>query len=125
MHLPAEREGVIGVGGGGGGEEVAAGGGEAGVAAAVAAERGGAGEREREGGADVLLQVREQGRRGRRHLRQPGQGRLRPRRRRAGEPAQLLLLLLVLPPRVVLGVFKTSRRFLIEICSMGNELMNT
>lgn len=66
---------------------VAAGGGEAGVAAAVAAERGGAGEREREGGADVLLQVREQGRRGRRHLRQPGQGRLRPRRRRAGEPA--------------------------------------
>uniref|UniRef100_A0A0E0I1I3 Uncharacterized protein n=1 Tax=Oryza nivara TaxID=4536 RepID=A0A0E0I1I3_ORYNI len=82
VHLPAEREGVGG-GAGGGGEEVAAGGGEAGVAAAVAAERGGAGEREREGGADVLLQVREQGRRGRRHLRQPGQGRLRPRRRRA------------------------------------------
>jgi hypothetical protein len=98
VHYPAERQGGDveeddATGCGAGAEDAAAGGrgAAAGVAAAVAAERGGAGERERAGGAHVLVQVWEQGRRGRRHLRQPGQGRLRPRRRRAGQPVFLLL----------------------------------
>lgn len=103
VHLPAQHggfeEGVAAGGGAGerprsrGAEDAAGGRGAAGpgVAPAVAAEPRGAGERERAGGSHVLVQVREQGRRGRRHLRQPGQGRLRPRRRRAGLPAANLL----------------------------------
>jgi hypothetical protein len=96
VHYPAERQGGDveeddATGCGAGAEDAAAGGrgAAAGVAAAVAAERGGAGERERAGGDHVLVQVWEQGRRGCRHLRQPGQGRLRPRRRRAGQPVSL------------------------------------
>uniref|UniRef100_A0A453BDT0 Protein LHCP TRANSLOCATION DEFECT n=1 Tax=Aegilops tauschii subsp. strangulata TaxID=200361 RepID=A0A453BDT0_AEGTS len=88
VHHPArDQDGVLVVGvevaaGGTGRAEDPAAGRRRSVAAAVTVEQGGAGEGERQGG---VLQVREQGRGGRRHLRQPSEGRLRPRRRRAGE----------------------------------------